>query len=65
MVSKEKYPSIFSRQQGVIVLLSFNFFFATKRGVLRSFTWEIFGHMTCLEKLRAVIFDGYKLQQVS
>ena len=57
MVSKEKYPSICSRQQRVIVFLSFRIVFA-KRGVLKSFPWEILGHVTCLEKLRPVKFDG-------
>ena len=52
MVSKEKYPIIFSRQHGVIVLLSFKFF--SQNAEFK----RVFGHVTYLEKLRAVIFDG-------
>ena len=53
-MSKDKYPSIFSRQMETIVY------------VFPSLSWRIFGHVTCLDQSRAsekvwwivtVIFD--------
>jgi len=61
IMSKEKYPSIFSRQMEVIVFIILQIFFAT-RAVLKigeysrkflSFSWVIFGHVTCLDQSRA------------
>ena len=58
-MSKDKYPSIFSPQMVTIVFIILQIFFAT-RAVLKigeysrifpSFSWGIFGHMTCLDQL--------------
>jgi len=57
-MSKDKYPSIFSPQMEAIVFIIPQIFFAT-RAVLKiweysrihpSFSWGIFGHMTCLDQ---------------
>ena len=61
IMSKDKYPSIFSPQMETIVLIILQIFFAT-RAVLKigeysrifpSFSWEIFGHVTRLDQSRA------------
>ena len=60
-MSKDKYPSIFSRQMKAIVFITLQIFFAT-RAVLKigeyprifsSFSWGIFGHVTCLDQSNA------------
>ena len=60
-MSKDKYRSIFSPQMGAIVFIILQIVFGT-RAVLKigeysrifpSFCWEIFGHATCLDPLRA------------
>ena len=61
IMSKDKYPSIFPPQMVTIVFIILEIFFAT-RAVLKigeysrifpSFSWEIFGHVTCLDQSRA------------
>ena len=61
ITSKDKYPSTFSRQMVTIVFIILQIFFAT-RAVLKigeysrifhSFSWGIFGHVTCLDQSRA------------
>ena len=61
IMSKDKYPSIFSPQMEAIVFIILQIFFAT-RAVLKiggysrifpSFRWGIFGHVTCLDQSRA------------
>ena len=60
IMSKDKYPSLFSRQMEAIAF-TLQIFFAT-RTILQSgeyslifpsFSWRIFGHVTCLDQLRA------------
>ena len=60
-MSKDKYPSIFSRQMKAIVFIILQIFFAT-RAVLRigeyprifsCFIWGIFGHVARLDQSRA------------
>ena len=57
-MSKDKYPSIFSRQIKAFVFIILQIFFAT-RAVLKigeyprifpSFSWGIFGHVTRLDQ---------------
>ena len=61
IMSKDKYPRIFSPQMETIVFIILQIFNAT-RAVFKigeysrispSFSWGIFGHVTCLEQLRA------------
>ena len=61
IMSKDKYPSIFSPQMEAIVFIILQIFFA-KRAVLKigeysrifpSFSWGIFGHVTHLDQSRA------------
>ena len=61
IMSKDKYPSIFSPQMEAIVFIILQIFFAT-RAVLKigeysriflSFSWGIFGHVTRLDQSRA------------
>ena len=61
IISKDKYPSIFSRQMAAIVFIIRQIFFAT-RAVLKiweysriflSFSRGIFGHVMCLDQSRA------------
>ena len=61
IMSKDKYPSIFSPQMEAIVFIILQIFFAT-RAVLKigvysrispSFSWGIFCHVTCLDQSRA------------
>ena len=60
IMSKDKYPSIFSRQMEAIVFIILQIFSAT-RAVLKigeysrispSFSLGIFGHVTCLDQWR-------------
>ena len=60
IMSKDKYPSIFLPQMEAIVSIILQIFFAT-RAVLKiggysrislSFSWRIFGHVTCLDQSR-------------
>ena len=54
-MSKDKYPNIFWPQMEAIVFIILQIFFAT-RAVLKirgSFSWVIFGHVTCLDQSRA------------
>ena len=60
VMSKAKYPSIFSPQMGTILFNILQIFFTT-RAVLKigeysrifpSFCWEIFGHVTRLGQYR-------------
>ena len=58
IMSKDKYPSIFSPQMETIMFIILQIFYATcavlKIGVYSrispSFSWGIFGHGTCLEQ---------------
>ena len=58
IMSKDKYPNIFSPQMETIVFIILQIFFAMctvlKIGeysrIFPSFSWGIFGHMTCLDK---------------
>ena len=62
IMSKEKYPSIFSPQMATIIFIILQIFFAMcavlKIGEYRysrispSFSWGIFGHMMCSGQLR-------------
>ena len=61
IMSKDKYPSIFSPQMEVIVFIILQIFFA-KRTVMKigeysrifsTFSWEIFGHVTCFDQSHA------------
>jgi len=61
IMSKDKYPSIFSPQMEAIVFIILRIFFET-RAVLKSgeysrifpsFSWGIFGHVTRLDPSRA------------
>ena len=60
-MSKDKYPNIFSPQMKAIVFIILQIFFAThevlKIGeyswIFPSFSWGIFGHVTCLDQSRA------------
>ena len=61
IMSKDKYPNIFSPQMEAIVFIILQIFFAT-RAVLKtgeysrifpSFSWGIFGHVTGLDQSRA------------
>ena len=61
IMSKDKYPSIFSPQMVTIVFIILQIFFAT-RAILKigdysrifpSFSWRIFGHVTRLDQSRA------------
>ena len=60
-MSKDKYPSLLSPRMDAIVFIILQIFFVT-RAVLRigeysrkfpSFSRGIFGHVTCLDQLRA------------
>ena len=60
-MSKDKYPTIFSRQMEAIVFIILQIFFAT-RAVLKigqysrispSFSWGISGQVICLDQSRA------------
>ena len=61
IMSKNKYPSIFLSQTEAILFIILQIFFATnvvlKTGeysrIFPSFSWEIFGHVTCLEQSHA------------
>ena len=61
IMSKDKYPSIFSPQMEAIVFIILQIFYAT-RAVLKigeyprifsSFSWGIFAHVTSLDQSRA------------
>ena len=60
-MSKDKYPSIISNQMEAIVFIILQIFFATRvllkireySRIFPSFGWAIFGHVTCLDQLRA------------
>ena len=58
IMSKDKYPSIFSPQMEAIVFIILQIFFAT-RAVLKIEEYSrmvflgIFGHVTCLDQLHA------------
>jgi len=61
MMSKDKYPSIFSPQMEAIVFIILQIFFATREvlkigeysRIFPSFSWGIFGHVTRLDQSRA------------
>ena len=59
IMSKDKYPSIFSPQMEAIVFIILQIFYATRRAVLkigeypRLFSWGIFAHVTRLDQSRA------------
>ena len=71
IMSKDKYPSLFSPQMEATVFIILQIFFAT-RVVLKigeysrispSFSWGISGHVMCLEQSRLVkIWMDYKVQ---
>ena len=58
IMSKDKYPSIFSQQMETIVFIIFQIFFATRAifkigeysRIFPSFSWGIFGHVTSLDQ---------------
>ena len=60
IMSKDKYPSIFSPQMGAIVFIILQIFFATRAifkigkysRIFPSFGWGIFGHVTRLGQSR-------------
>ena len=57
-MSKDKYPSIFSRQMEAIVFIILQIFFSTRAvgeysRVFPSFCWAIFGHATHVDQSRA------------
>ena len=61
VMSKDKYPSIFSPQMEAIVFIFLQICYAT-RAVLKigeyprifsGFSWGIFAHVTCLDQSRA------------
>ena len=59
IMSKDKCPSIFSRQMETIVSIILQIFYATcavvKIGgywISSSFNWGILGHVTCLDQSR-------------
>ena len=61
IMSKDKYPSIFSSQMETIVFIILQIFFAARAAlkirkysrIFRNFSREIFGHVTCLAQSRA------------
>ena len=61
IMSKDKYPSIFSLQMEAIVFIILQIFFPTRAifkigeysRIFPSFSWGIFGHVTCLDQSRA------------
>ena len=68
IMSKNKYPSIFSPQMEAIVFIILQIFFATRAllkigecsRIFSSFGWGIFRLMTCLDnRVPAKIFDGF------
>jgi len=61
-MTKDKYPSIFSRQMEAIVFIILQIFFAASgifgkldniTQIFISFSWGIFSHVTRLDQLRA------------
>ena len=54
-MSKDKYPSIFLPQMDAVMYIILQIFFAMRivlkigeySQILSSFSWEIFGHVTC------------------
>ena len=58
IISKDKYPSIFSPQVEAIAFIVLKTFFATRTvleigeypRIIASFFWGIFGHVTCLDQ---------------
>ena len=60
IMSKDNYPSIISPQMEDIAIIILQIFFATlavlKTGeysrIFLSFSWEIFGHVTCLDQAK-------------
>ena len=60
-MSKDKYPSIFSPQMEPILFIILQIVYATRAGlkiggysrISPSFSWGIFGHVTCLDQSRA------------
>ena len=74
-MSRDKYPNIFSPQMEAIVIIILQIFFATQ-AVLKiggyprispSFSWAIFGHVTCLdqsrasEKIKWIVINNYSM----
>ena len=61
IMSKDKYPSIFSRQMEAIVVIILQIFYATRAvlkigeypGIFPGFSWGIFAHVTHLDQSRA------------
>ena len=61
IMSKDKYPSIFSPQMETIVFIILQIFYATRADlkigvyslIFPSFSWGIFGHVTGLDQSRA------------
>ena len=61
IMSKDKYPSIFSPQMATIVFIILQIFFATRAvskigeysRIFPSFSWGIFSHVTRLDQSRA------------
>ena len=59
IMSKDKYPSIFSCQMEAIVFVILQIFFAVLKSgeyprIFPSFSWGIFGHVTRLDQSRAI-----------
>ena len=61
IMSKDKYPNIFSPQMEAIVLIILQIFYRTRADlkcgvyfrISPSFSWVIFGHVTCLDQSHA------------
>ena len=61
IMSKDKYPSIFSPQMATIVFIILEIFYETRAvlkigvysGISPSFSWGIFGHVTSLDQSSA------------
>ena len=64
-MSKDKYPSIFSPQMEAVVFIMLQILFATRAifkigGYSRispSFSWGVFGHVTCLDQSRVFVLE--------
>ena len=53
IMSKDKYPSIFSCQLEAVVFIILQIFFATRAVLIfPSFSWGTFGHVTRLDQSR-------------
>ena len=59
IMSKDKYPSMFSSQMEDTVFIILQIFFSARKvlkigecsWIFPSFSWGVFGHMTCFDQL--------------